>query len=85
MRGRTTIVIAHRTSTLRDADMIVALEGGRIAETGTHDELLLRGGVYARFFREQRRAELTGADVAASVIDERLGGTREASRDGAGV
>ncbi|MEX2228373.1 MAG: ABC transporter ATP-binding protein [Dehalococcoidia bacterium] len=85
MRGRTTIVIAHRTSTLRDADMIVALEGGRIAETGTHDELLLRGGVYARFFREQRRAELTGTDIAASAIDERLDGTREASRDGAGV
>ncbi|MDA0364484.1 MAG: ABC transporter ATP-binding protein [Chloroflexi bacterium] len=81
MRGRTTIVIAHRTSTLQDADMIVALEGGRIVETGTHDELLERGGVYSRFYREQRRAELTAGDVEASVIDEQLASTHDGARD----
>ena len=45
--GRTTIVIAHRLSTVRDADRIALLEDGRVAETGTHDELLARGGRYA--------------------------------------
>jgi ATP-binding cassette subfamily B multidrug efflux pump len=72
MRGRTTILIAHRTSTLQAADTIVALEDGRIAERGTHAELLARGGVYARFYREQRRAEQREADLDASVLDAAL-------------
>ncbi len=45
--GRTAIVIAHRLSTVRDADQIVVLAGGGIAERGTHDELLAAGGRYA--------------------------------------
>ena len=49
MRNRTTFVIAHRLSTVRHADLIVALEDGQVAELGTHDELIDRvGGVYAR-------------------------------------
>jgi ATP-binding cassette subfamily B multidrug efflux pump len=53
MSGRTTIMISHRTSTVRDADQIVTLRDGRIAECGTHDELLSRGGYYAELYHKQ--------------------------------
>jgi ATP-binding cassette subfamily B protein len=54
--GRTTITIAHRLSTVREADQIVALDGGRIVEQGTHAELLARQGYYARLLARDGRA-----------------------------
>jgi subfamily B ATP-binding cassette protein MsbA len=53
--GRTVFIIAHRLSTIRRADVIAVLDGGTIAERGTHDELLARGGIYARLYEMQFR------------------------------
>ncbi|KOX58904.1 MAG: ABC transporter ATP-binding protein [Cupriavidus sp.] len=53
MRGRTTLVIAHRLSTVRDADQIAVMESGRVIETGRHDALLAASGAYARLHRLQ--------------------------------
>jgi len=47
LKGRTSLVIAHRLSTIRDADRLVVLDEGKIVETGTHGELLKKGGLYA--------------------------------------
>ncbi|HTU55289.1 MAG TPA: ATP-binding cassette domain-containing protein, partial [Acetobacteraceae bacterium] len=52
-RGRTTIVVAHRLSTVRDADLVIAMADGRAVEHGTHAELLARDGLYARLVRSQ--------------------------------
>src|SRR5204863_536943 len=53
MRDRTTIVIAHRLSTVRNADLLAVLDRGHLVETGSHAELLARGGLYARLIRRQ--------------------------------
>jgi ABC-type multidrug transport system fused ATPase/permease subunit len=53
MRGRTTITIAHRLSTIRGADRILVFQDGRICESGSHDDLFARNGVYAGLYRRQ--------------------------------
>ena len=58
LKGRTSIVIAHRLSTVRDADQILVIEKGSIVERGTHDELVSKGGLYSELYNRQ---DLTGA------------------------
>ncbi len=60
-QGRTTIVIAHRLSTVRDADLVVVIDGGRAVERGSHAALLDRDGLYARLVRSQALAEPSAA------------------------
>jgi ATP-binding cassette subfamily B protein len=57
LTGRTSLVIAHRLSTVRDADLVLVIDEGRIVERGTHDALLAEGGLYAELYRTQFRQQ----------------------------
>jgi ATP-binding cassette subfamily B protein len=70
MANRTSLIIAHRISTVRHADLIAVLVGGRIVERGSHDELVGLGGHYAAMYRRQLLAEELRDDGEA--LDELL-------------
>jgi ATP-binding cassette subfamily B protein len=72
MRERTSIVVAHRISTVKDADEILVLDDGRIAERGTHRELLERNGLYAAMYRRQLLEEELEVDEEQSEHDKRV-------------
>jgi ATP-binding cassette subfamily B protein len=68
MRERTTLVIAHRLSTIIAADVIYVVDRGRIVDSGTHDELLARGGLYANLYVEQFGGGLIEARCDDGVV-----------------
>ena len=77
MKGRTVITIAHRLSTIRNSDKILVLKGGVVAEEGTHDELIAKGGVYAELyhiqFDKQPAEHATTAPVSAPTVTDSAG------------
>ncbi|QFG26759.1 ABC transporter ATP-binding protein [Actinomadura sp. WMMB 499] len=77
LAGRTSLVIAHRLSTVREADQILVIDGGRIVERGRHEELLLRGGLYAELYRTQFARQDDGAEDGA----DRTGGGEGGGED----
>jgi ATP-binding cassette subfamily B protein len=75
-RGRTTLVIAHRLSTVVSADEIIVLDGGQIVERGTHQALLARNGLYAGMWNRQREAE-AARETLARTDEERVAPNRD--------
>ena len=71
IKGRTTVAIAHRLSTLQEADRLIVLDHGRIVEEGTHESLLLLNGVYRRLYEAQFRpdANVSKAEPALTSGD----------------
>ena len=88
MRGRTTLVLAHRLSSVIDCDRILVLDHGRVVEQGRHEALMRQGGVYAALMAEQARESerggeaIIGARAAVETLDSVPGGARQAQTEG---
>ena len=76
MKGRTTLIIAHRFSTIRNANRILVLDVGEVVETGTHDELLARGGIYSRLYQMQTFASKVEQNTKAATDETPLAPTK---------
>ena len=74
MKGRTTLVIAHRLATIVNADRILVIESGRIVEEGTHASLLAAGELYARLARLQFEAGASALESEAQAVDAKAHG-----------
>ena len=79
MQDRTSIVVAHRISTVKDADEILVLDEGRIAERGTHRELLERNGIYAQMYRRQLLEEELDVDTEREEHERRVKAAQEST------
>jgi len=66
LAGRTALLISHRVAAVKNAHQIVVLDEGKVAETGTHAQLLARGGVYAELYRTQLAAQAAGLPAEAA-------------------
>ncbi|MBX6768624.1 MAG: ATP-binding cassette domain-containing protein, partial [Actinomadura rubrobrunea] len=82
LAGRTSLVIAHRLSTVREADQILVIDGGRVVERGRHEELLLRGGLYAELYRTQFAHQADAASSSAAALEAEA--RAESGADGGG-
>ncbi|MBC6467671.1 ABC transporter ATP-binding protein [Actinomadura alba] len=71
--GRTSLVIAHRLSTIREADLILVVDDGRVVERGTHEELLVEGGLYAELYRTQFARQGSDGEEIAEDFSKALG------------
>jgi ABC-type multidrug transport system ATPase subunit len=90
IKGRTTVAIAHRLSTLQEADRLIVLDHGRIVEAGTHEMLLLMNGVYRRLYEAQFRPDANGCKAEVQItwstsnkVDGLLGDAVGRQQDGA--
>jgi ATP-binding cassette subfamily B protein len=81
LQGRTSLVIAHRLSTVRDADQILVIDGGRVVERGRHEELLAAGGVYAELYRVQFQGQDHSGSGSDSDDDSGIDGAVETDRE----
>jgi ATP-binding cassette subfamily B protein len=85
LAGRTSLVIAHRLSTVREADVILVVSEGRIVERGRHDELLAAGGLYSELYTTQFESQADRDGGASPVIPEADGHESEGAGAGAGA
>jgi len=70
-KGRTSIIVAHRLETLKEADNIICLEAGKICEHGTHEHLVTAGGLYSRLYQEQIQSTIAGESSSSSSMMSR--------------